>query len=488
MVKPLAQAEPFWVDSARDIVKFLCLHVATAAGIPANRRNLKTVRSMLLAGDASGARIAALFEMGGGAEGHKLLFKEMQRNPAFGGLVARAGAWLAAVEKKADKTFFGALQTAVTNTAFLDSPQMARCVETSTFRLADLKADPGGVSVYVCLPFADYDIHGGWVRMMTTLAIGELQRSLARPASGHAVLMALDEFPSLGRLKSAEHAIAQIAGYGVKMLLVSQTLAQYQDAYRENWQTFLGNCGTKLFFGVDDLFTQSYVSQMMGEREVVRTAQSESKTWGSSSGTSYSSAHGATHSESWSVSMKGLDASRTHGGSVGFSSTTTYGRNESSSYSRGETTSEAIHKRPLMTTDEIAWRFSQEDRPAMLALLSGHRPLIVRRVRYFAWDWFRGRFDPAPGHPKPLTLKQLAAEAERRRLAEAERTRVGMEKARAVIAAHVARREAYEAAVRIENARLDRLERIQGMALFCVYRAAQGAAVLGALWAITLLR
>ena len=65
---------------------------------------------------------------------------------------------------------------------------------------------------------------------------------------------------------------AQIAGFGVKMVFVAQTLAQLKDVYKDNWETMVANAGVKIFFCNEDQFTREYVSKLAGDIETVRTA------------------------------------------------------------------------------------------------------------------------------------------------------------------------------------------------------------------------
>lgn len=114
------------------------------------------------------------------------------------------------------------------------------------------------------------------------------------------------------------------------MVLVTQTLAQLKDIYQENWETLIANAGLKLFFCNDDNFTREYVSKSIGEREIVRTVASMSR----SEGISASFSQGLSESRSASVSWAGK------GFTPNFSDSHTLGR--SSSITRGRSQSETL--------------------------------------------------------------------------------------------------------------------------------------------------
>ena len=76
--------------------------------------------------------------------------------------------------------------------------------------------------------------------------------------------MVLDEFAGLKRMTSIENAVAQIAGFGVKLFFVLQSLEQLKHTYKDSWETFLANAGLKIFFSNEDNFTKDYVSKLAG--------------------------------------------------------------------------------------------------------------------------------------------------------------------------------------------------------------------------------
>ena len=274
--------DPFFEESARAFLKATILHVRTAAGFAASERNLITVRALIMAGDAKGAELATMNGDKNPASGFALLFDAMKRNPALNGVVSRAGEMMAHMEESSPRLFGSVAQVARTNTDFLDSPAMARVLSSSNFKISELKTNPKGTSLYISLPQRYMETHARWLRMMTTLVVTEMERVEMQPASGHPVMMLLDEFPALKRMRVLENAAAQIAGFGVKLVFVTQTLGQLKDLYKDNWETMVANAGIKVFFGNDDNFTREYISRSIGDREIVRNVGSISESAGSS--------------------------------------------------------------------------------------------------------------------------------------------------------------------------------------------------------------
>lgn len=416
MVVSSGSQDNFFDDYARAILKALILHVASSNHVPDDQRNLATLRHILLAGDEE---MRWLIEMSSQAEpptGIAALFHTMACSRAYGGVVARAGRSFAEALEESPRTLMSAMQVARTNTEFLDSPALRGCLKQSSFRLSDLKTRKA--TLYLCLPQRYMDSHFRWLRMITTLILGEMERTRTDVPMEHPVLMVLDEFPALGRMKVIENAAAQIAGFGVKLMFVAQTLAQLKDVYKDNWETLVANAGVKLFFGNDDHFTREYVSKLIGEYELRSWGKSSSKTSGSSRNTSLSTSEGrsgsSTYGESTSFGFSGNSSNFSLGKSwsdtSGWSQSTSMSAALGSSLSATSGGSETVHKRALLNPDEVGRFFGDRENPAMLALVSGMQPLALRRTMYFADPVFQERLDPHRDHPAPMSIFLVLAQ------------------------------------------------------------------------------
>lgn len=399
VVNQPGSSDPFWDEQARTLIKSLILHVITTDTF-STRRNLVAVRQLITSGDVATRKI--LEEMGETdiPSPFELLFEGMRRNESFNGIVAGVGETFSNLASSSPKTLSGILSAAGNHTEFIDSLPMQRLLQSTTpgLKLSALKTDPMGVSIFLSLPQRFMNTHFRWLRMMVSLIVTEMERVPGKPATGHPVLLLLDEFAGLKKMEVIEHAAAQIAGFGVKMCFIVQGLTQLKSVYGENWEIFVSNAGTKLLFGIDDNFTREYVSKQLGEAEVTRTTNSQSEMSGTNRGSSYGS---STSSGTSSGSSFGDSWSSSSGSNTGSS----YSSNESfgTSSSTTSSVSQSIHKRALLTTDEVGFMLSRiEDKtsPAYpglaLVLGSGRRPLIIRRVNYFDDASFTNCFDPHP--------------------------------------------------------------------------------------------
>ena len=414
----------------------------------------------------------------------------MERNKAFGGVISEGGGYYLDQLRNAPRTLAGVISTAARALDFLDDPQMRKCVSRSDFRLSDLKTDPKGVSIYVCLPQRMAGTHHGWLRMFAALTIGEMERKRRQPATGHSVLMVMDEFPALRRMRVIEDAAAQIAGFGVKMVFVAQTLAQLKDVYKDNWETMVANAGVKIFFGNEDQFTREYASKLSGDTETVRTAfsGSESEGWSESFslGVTAGQSSSSTSGQSGAIGLGGRGNGQSFNDSYSFGTSqgVTAGRTSGRSGSRTQGFSESVHKRPLVSPDEVGRLFGNRAKPMALVLIAGQNPFVIERLEYHRQPTWRGLYDRHRDHPAPMTLARIAQlEDEKRQAAhvaaeEAQRARDKAQAAKQATEKNKARLEKF-----CEESRAERKRRRRDNLLgWCVLLAA--GAVFGAIgWA-----
>ena len=86
----------------------------------------------------------------------------------------------------------------------------------------------------------------------------------------HKMLLLIDEFPALGKLEIFEEALAFIAGYGLKALLITQDLSQLTKAYSRD-ESILSNCHIRIAFAPNKIETAELLSKMSGASTVAHT-------------------------------------------------------------------------------------------------------------------------------------------------------------------------------------------------------------------------
>jgi len=311
-----------WAKRGRQMIATIILHVITSDRFDGKDeqgrkyRSLVTVRRLITAGDTRAYE--QLKEMGADSipPAMELLWDAIAHNAACDGIISDQGESNFQSLKHHREYFESVRKSAAENTDWIDDPQMRQTLiggenAAKKFKPKKLKNSPKGQSIFLCLPVDDMPVYGRWQRVIIATVISEMQKTQGLPKNGHPLLMCLDEFPALGTMERLEKAAAEIAGAGVKLMTIVQNLPQLQKLYKKGWETFLGNSGLQIFFGMDDNTTRGYLEKALGEMEIIKRIRTENRgvseqitegqTKGHSEGTSTGSSTGTN--ETWQTSQ-----------------------------------------------------------------------------------------------------------------------------------------------------------------------------------------
>ncbi|MCK1281772.1 type IV secretory system conjugative DNA transfer family protein [Bradyrhizobium sp. 61] len=190
----------------------------------------------------------------------------MANTPEFDGIISNIGSTFLGKLTGSPREMQSILSTVQEQTAPLDD--VLHITERSDFRLADLNT--GKLSIFLVLPGMRMGTHFRWLRLIVQQALSVLERAPV-PRGKLPVWFVLEEFPTLGHMRSLETAAGLMAGFGVKLWSVLQDLTQLQTNYPKSWETFLGNAGIIQAFGNVDLTTTEYLSRMLGNTQIIET-------------------------------------------------------------------------------------------------------------------------------------------------------------------------------------------------------------------------
>ncbi|CCQ74252.1 conserved protein of unknown function [Magnetospira sp. QH-2] len=161
-----------------------------------------------------------------------------------------------------------------------DSPRLERIMGRSDFEFQDLKREQ--LSLYLCIPAARLAVYAPVLRVFFGIAISELQKS--KGDRNYPVVLFMDEFPQLGRIKVLEDNVALLAGFGVRLWLFAQDLAQIKTHYGDMAQSIIANSDCKMFFGTSDMDTAKMVSELCGTMTVPVESFGQAEQTGMASG------------------------------------------------------------------------------------------------------------------------------------------------------------------------------------------------------------
>ena len=212
-----------WNASAQQLLAAIILYVVATPALPDSKRDLVTVRKLLL-----------------GAV--KQTLEDMSESDLADGLIADLAA---SFLKTPERELGSIISTAQRETEILDNPAIVACLSAAgPGDEVDFAAwHRGTMTVYLCLSAPKFPVFNRWLRLVLTSALDEMTDKLKPPPLP--VCFMLDELATLGHLSTIENAIGLAAGYGVQLVTVWQDVAQMRDLYKGRWASFIGNAGIR---------------------------------------------------------------------------------------------------------------------------------------------------------------------------------------------------------------------------------------------------
>ena len=266
------------------------------------------------------------------------------------GHAARKAGWQAVAEamqawlNKPPNEGGSVLSTALSFLSLYRDPLVADNTRVSDFSIESLMGgrDPDGrevkqkTSLYLVVPPSDKDRLKPLLRLVVSQVVRRLTEGMEFDAGGagksrfpHRLLLLMDEFPSLGKLEIFEEALAFIAGYGLKALLIVQDLPQLQKAYGRD-ESITSNCHIRMAYAPNKVETAEVISKMAGQATVVQQQRQYS-------------------GHRFSVALTNVN------------------------------TNEQVVSRPLLTADECM-RLPPDDE---LVFVAGHSPIYCQKIKYY---------------------------------------------------------------------------------------------------------
>lgn len=173
---------------------------------------------------------------------------------------------------KSENEASGVLSTAMSFLSLYRDPTVAHVTRRCDWRIADLVDSEHPVSLYLAVPPADISRTKPLIRLILNQIGRRLTETIAFKngiADRRRLLFLLDEFPQLGRLDFFESALAFMAGYNLRALLIAQSLNQIDKAYGPN-HAILDNCHVRVCFSSNDERTAKRISDALGTATELR--------------------------------------------------------------------------------------------------------------------------------------------------------------------------------------------------------------------------
>ncbi len=245
--------EPYFDDTARDLVTAIMLDLVAVKGTNATLGHLRKTLTTIAARGNEGAAILSAMSR----SEHAFI-----RQPIGRFMDAEA------------RDISSAINTAITQTAFLDDPALCATSREGTLTGSDidfrwLKRRP--MTVYLILPGQFMDAYSRFLRVLITSAID----AITSEPGGLPVVMLLDEAARLENLPALTSAMGFAAGFNFQIWTHWQNASQIQATHGNNWMTILANCGLVQFFTPAEIDT----AEMMQRRGGMTTGETRSRSY-----------------------------------------------------------------------------------------------------------------------------------------------------------------------------------------------------------------
>ena len=187
---------------------------------------------------------------------------------------------LAAFINKAEKERSGVRSELTSALKIWANPLIDAATSGSDFDLRQLRRKP--TSIYIGVQLTELAV----VRPLLSLLVQQAADAMTRSEPGrdepHKVLFLLDEFPALGRMEPIVETMPVVAGYGMKLAIVVQGLAQLDHLYEESGRNvLLANAAHQLVLAANDHATATFVSEALGRRTIrYKTKSRQHQHWG----------------------------------------------------------------------------------------------------------------------------------------------------------------------------------------------------------------
>lgn len=267
-------------------------------------------------------------------------------------LVARTAA---EILNKDERERASVISTVMAKLTLFKDPIIRKNTSRVDFRIQDFMDYHTPVSFYIVVEAEQMDTLAPLLRILVTQTIGllapEMDFSSDAPPHKHRLLFMMDEFPAFGTIPLFEKALAYIAGYGMKAVVIAQALNQIKKNYGDKNSVF-DNCATAVFYAPSPLDNETprQISDLLGETTIKIKNRS----------------------------YKALQII-------------------------GDNISESNQARKLLTPEEVRNKLGDKRN---IVSIAGHYPMMGVKVRYYLEEYFTSKTNKNYGIPKTDYLYQ----------------------------------------------------------------------------------
>lgn len=183
---------------------------------------------------------------------------------------------------KEDKDRSGVLSTAKSLLSLYLDPIVAMNTSCSDFLVRDLMTGQKPVSLYFVVTPDDMQRMTPLTRLFYSLFIRrnaaemEFKGGRSTPNYTHPLLMIIDEMASLNKLPILQEALGYVAGYGIRLFMLVQDIAQVEELYGDK-QSFDSGAEVRIVYAPNKIETAEKLARMSGKTTVTEESPSVSR-------------------------------------------------------------------------------------------------------------------------------------------------------------------------------------------------------------------
>ncbi len=175
-------------------------------------------------------------------------------------------------DAEAPRQLLAVLGTASQKLFATRDPEISKTLAASDFTIDELMNGEKKVALFIIMPAAplDQDRLNVVFKTLTLMMLDVPMRKIIKPIAGEKqlphkrrLMLMLDEIGNLGSLEILEPALSMLAGYGVKVICIWQSVEQITMHYGQNNAVLAGG-EMKLSFAPNDLPTAETISNLLG--------------------------------------------------------------------------------------------------------------------------------------------------------------------------------------------------------------------------------
>jgi type IV secretion system protein VirD4 len=165
-------------------------------------------------------------------------------------------------------------------------PSVRAATEQSSFDMRALRKRPQ--AIYVVVTPDNLVRARGLLALFWQGALESLTRRLPEPNEKTEVVLLMDEFTMPGPLPLIKNGLGFLRGYGIRVVIICQSLSQLSEVYGEHGSTaIIENCRFRAYMAPNDVRSAQRISDSLGSTTVSVRSDSVRK-WGTDRSRSYS--------------------------------------------------------------------------------------------------------------------------------------------------------------------------------------------------------